>query len=66
MIGIDLGKIISNAKEQKIHHRVSQLKPQANIFKRYSPGFILTVDDGRWEEEPGEKEESTAEEELRE
>lgn len=34
----------------------------------YLPGFILTVDEGRWEVEPGEKEESTAdtEEELRE
>ena len=33
---------------------------------KYSPGLILTVDEGRCEEEPGEKEESTAEEELRE
>ena len=30
----------------------------------YSPGLILTVEEGRWEVEPGEKEESTAEEEL--
>ena len=27
------------------------------------PGFILTVDEGRWEVEPGEKVESTVEEE---
>ena len=30
----------------------------------YSPGLILTVEEGRWEVEPGEKEESTVEEEV--
>ena len=29
-----------------------------------SPGLIFTVEDGRWEVEPGEKEESTVEEEV--
>ena len=29
-----------------------------------SPGLILTVEEGRWEVEPGEKEESTVEEEV--
>ena len=28
------------------------------------PGLILTVEEGRWEVEPGEKEESTVEEEV--
>ena len=29
-----------------------------------SPGLIFTVEEGRWEVEPGEKEESTVEEEV--
>ena len=33
------------------------------IFVSHSPGFILTVDDGRCEVDPGENEESTVEEE---
>ena len=28
------------------------------------PGFIFTVEEGRWEVEPGEKEESTVEDDV--
>ena len=35
-----------------------------NLKAYYSPGLILTVDDGRCEEDPGENEESTVDVEL--
>ena len=59
-------KVHKHISDEKIHpYPITQLTV-LNKVANYSPGLILTVDEGRCEEEPGEKEESTAEEELRE